>query len=85
MEDLYERLEFKRPDFLENPYGIKIYLGTKGKDDWAVEIPKKLSKKLLEENSHYNYYYEQDLIFYMVSEKEALEIAAKFTYHAKII
>lgn len=42
MEDVYKKLGFKHPEFLENPYGIKIYIGTKGEDDWCVEIPKEL-------------------------------------------
>ena len=42
MESLYESLGFKQPEFVENPCGIRIYLGTKDKEDWCVEIPKEL-------------------------------------------
>ena len=35
MSNIYEHLEFNTPKFLENPYGIKIYMGTKDKG-WLV-------------------------------------------------
>ena len=44
MENIYKELGFKQPEILVNPYGIKIYIGTKGDSDWAVEIPKELCK-----------------------------------------
>ena len=36
MEDAYKSLEFKKTEVIENPYGIKIYLGSKDKDDWCI-------------------------------------------------
>lgn len=45
MGNAYDYLGFNTPKFVENPYGIKIYTGTKDKDDWCVVIPKELIKK----------------------------------------
>lgn len=74
MENLYKSLGFKKPDYLMNHCGIKIYIGTKGKEDWCVEIPKELAKK------KYNKY---DCVcnfgVYLVSEEYALEVARQFT------
>ncbi len=74
MEETYKSLGFKYPDFVENPYGIKIYFGAKGKDDWCVEVPKKLCKlKCPKYDLPYNY------VAYFVTEEEALRIAREFT------
>lgn len=78
MDALYIQLGFKQPAFLQNPYGIRIYLGTKGEDDWCVVIPKKLVKMKC---SHYNY--DTDYASYFVSEQEALSIAKKYTELAR--
>ena len=37
-EDVYKSLGFEPPKFVENEYGIKIYLGTKGNDDWRDSL-----------------------------------------------
>ena len=69
VEDLYKQLEFKQPQFLENPYGIRIYIGTKGKDDWCVVIPKKLAKMQCR-------YYNCDNVYFLISlnQRQALRI-----------
>lgn len=78
MEDAYKSLGFKAPQFLENPYGIKIYLGSKDKDDWCVEIPKELTRKKCRSYNHdYNY------VVYLTSEAEVLRIAREYTQLAK--
>ena len=74
MEALYERLGFKRPEYLENPYGIKIYIGTKGEDDWGVVIPKELVKMKCKEYNFCN-----DYNVYFVDETYALTIAEMYT------
>ena len=73
MSNLYENLGFETPKVLENPYGIKIYIGTKGKDDWCVEIPKRLVKKKVKDQM-----LNDNLVFYFVSEKTALSIASEW-------
>ena len=78
MEDLYKQLEFKKPTFLENPYRIRIYTGTKGKDDWCVVIPKKLAKM---QCRYYNC--DNDYAIYFVTEKHALETAKAYTELAR--
>lgn len=78
MDDLYKQLGFKQPAFLMNPYGIRIYIGAEGGDDWCVVIPKELVKL---KNSCYNY--DQDYTVYFVTEREALEIARMYTELAK--
>ena len=78
MEDIYKNLGFKTPDFVENPYGIRIYFGTKDKDDWCVEIPKELAKlKCPRYPFDYNY------VEYLISETKALIIATEFTQLAE--
>ena len=77
-EDLYKRLGFVQPAILENRHGIKIYTGTKGKEDWCVEIPKKLC-----EAKYSKYNYDGPYMVYLVSETEALRIAGEFTNIAK--
>lgn len=78
MEEIYEQLGFKKPNFVENPYGIKIYFGTKGKDDWCIEIPKKLAQ----EKSKY-YKCDNNFIIYFVKEEDVLRIAEMYTDLAK--
>lgn len=76
--DKYQQLEFQQPEFLENPYGIIIYIGTKGKDNWCVEIPNKLTRA-----EFACFKYDKNFTFYGVTEEFALEIAAKYTELAK--
>ena len=79
MNDAYKRLGFKQPDFIENPYGIRIYIGTEGYDDWCVEIPKELCKMRFN-----GYTFDKNHVFYFVTEDRALELAAKWTELAKL-
>lgn len=74
MDDLYKELCFKKPNVLRNPCGIRIYIGTKDKDDWSVVIPKKLVKL-----KHPGYSYDKDYAVYLVSEQEVLSIAKEYT------
>lgn len=74
MEDIYKSLGFKSPDFVENAYGIKIYFGTKGKDDWCVEVPIELCK-LKCPNYPFSYGYRD----YLTSKEEVLRVAREFT------
>lgn len=76
--NLYESLGFKTPTFVENPYGIKIYFGTKGNDDWCVEIPKELTQKRC-----YHYKCNKNCVIYLISEDDALRIAEVYTNLAK--
>lgn len=73
-EDTYKSLGFTTPHFLENLYGIKIYMGTKGKSDWCVEIPKELARMKCPQYK-FNYAY----VVYLTSEEEVLRIAREFT------
>ena len=74
MENAYQSLGFKQAEILTNPYGIKIYVGTKGKDDWCIEVPRALArKKCPHYDCNYNY------VVYLVSEAEVLRIAREFT------
>jgi hypothetical protein len=77
---MYEKLGFKQPNILVNPYGIKIYVGTKGEDDWCVEIPKELCKKKCA-----CYKYDKNYIFYLVTEDHALALAEIYTELVKKI
>jgi hypothetical protein len=74
MGDLYKELGFKQPKVLRNPCGIRIYIGTKGKDDWCIVIPKALVKL---KNSSYSY--DKDYAVYLISEQEAISIAKEYT------
>lgn len=74
MEDTYKSLGFKPTDILVNAYGIKIYLGTKGKNDWCIEVPKELCKM---KTPLYSFGY--DYAVYLESEEEVLRIAREFT------
>lgn len=74
MNDQYAVLGFQQPTFVTNPCGIRIYMGTKGKDDWCIEIPKELVKKRYRE-----YQFNTNFTFYGITEPEALSIAKDFT------
>lgn len=74
MDNLYEQLGFRRPNILTNPYGIRIYVGGKDKDDWCVVIPKWLCDLKC---SHYKWH--SDHAVYLITEKEALSIAKRYT------
>lgn len=74
MDDLYKQLGFKQPKLLRNPYGIRIYIGTKDKDDWCVVIPKKLVKLKCPQ-----YNIDQDYAVYLISERDALGVAKEYT------
>ena len=78
MDDTYKKLGFERAKILENPYGIKIYIGTKGEDDWCVEVPKELCNIKCS-----SFKYDKNFMFYLVTEEYALEIASKYTELAK--
>lgn len=78
MDDLYKQLGFTRPPFLENSYGIRIYIGSKNKDDWCVVIPKNLIKTKF---SHFNF--DRDYAIYLITEQEALSIAKEYTELAR--
>ena len=79
MDERYERLGFKTPSFLENSYGIRIYLGTKGEEDWCVFIPKRILRlKVKDEIFTTHGFY-----LYLVTEKTALETAERWTTIAK--
>ena len=76
LDKQYAEVGFKVPDYIENSYGIKIYIGTKDKEDWCVEIPQRLT-----EGSYAKY--KQSLTFYGISEQMALRMAKKYTNIAK--
>lgn len=78
MENLYEQLGFKRPEYVENPCGIRIYIGTKDNADWCVVIPKKLAKLKCP-----NYNFNNDYAIYFITENHALEMARVYTEMAK--
>ncbi len=78
MENLYNLLGFKKPEYLMNHYGIKIYIGTKGEEDWCVEIPKELAKK-----KYSGYNCKCNYGVYLVSEGHALSVAEEFTKLAR--
>ena len=93
MSNVYENLGFETPKVLENAYGIKIYIGTKDKDDWCVEIPKHILKKKHRQTilgdkptimqTIKSKMMEEPLVFYYISEKKALSIASEWTNIAK--
>ena len=78
MENLYKQLGFKYPEYVENPYGIRIYIGTKGKEDWCLVVPKALAKKMCR---YYNC--NSDYAIYFETEEYVLDVAKKFTELAK--
>lgn len=71
-EDKYAALGFKLPPYLTNPYGIRIYTGTKGKEDWCVVIPKAIVQKK-------SCRCDRDVAMYCVTEEYALSLAEEFT------
>lgn len=73
MDNIYESLGFKKPEYLINHCGIKIYIGTKGKDDWDVEIPRERLKAVKGMDYH------KEIIFYGITESQALELAKTYT------
>ena len=73
-EKAYDAMGFKSPEFIENPYGIKIYIGTKGKEDWCIEVPKGLAKLKCPK-----YPFEYNYCVYCVSEEEAIRTAREFS------
>lgn len=77
MKPKYAELGFKIPNYLENKYGIRIYLGTTGKDDWHVSIPKELI------GGNYQKHCDEDFTFYMISEECALSVADRYTRYAR--
>lgn len=79
-EEAYKSLGFKRPEFVQNAYGITIYLGTKDKDDWCINIPKRLAKLKCP-----TYPFNCDYAVYFVTEENVLEIAREFTRLAERI
>ena len=66
MENVYKKLGFKFPSFVENDYGIKIYYGTMGGNDWAVRIPYEVTK--LKSNWGAD---QQDFVYYSLTETQA--------------
>ena len=74
MEDLYKQLGFDRPKIRVNRYGIKIYIGEKGEDDWGVEIPNELCKEKCD-----SFIGDKNYMYYGVTEEDALRIARTFT------
>ena len=82
MDDLYKKLGFVASKILTNPYGIKIYVGTKGGDDWCVLVPKEIvSRKLSSDIARE--FREQDYIAYLITEQQALSTAERWTKFAK--
>lgn len=75
-KDRYTELGFKPPAFVENTYGIRIYIGTKGKDDWLVVIPKTIMQREFGRN--------QECAMYSVTEEHALSTAERFTRLARM-
>lgn len=78
MENIYNELGFKNQQILQNPYGIKLYMGTKGATDWCVEIPNILINAKLETNNS-DYKIDKSMAFYCITEEKALSIAKEFT------
>ena len=70
----FEDLGFKRPDYIVNHYGIKVYVGTEGEDDWCVEIPNWIAKAKCRDFDNDN-----NIVLYLVSEEKAFVVARKYT------
>ena len=70
----FEDLGFKRPDYIVNHYGIKVYVGTEGKDDWCVEIPNWIAKAKCRGFDNDN-----NIVLYLVSEEQAFVVAREYT------
>lgn len=79
MMDKYQELGFHRPNVLMNDYGIRIYVGTHGEDDWCVQIPVNLLNK-----KQGRKYFDKDFTWYLVSESDALRIAENYTKIARM-
>lgn len=77
MKPKYAELGFKIPNYLENEYGIRIYLGTTESNNWHVSIPKELI------GGNYEKYCDEDFTFYMISEEYALSVASRYTRYAR--
>lgn len=79
-QDKYTALGFKPPAFIENPYGIRIYLGTKGKDDWCVVIPHWILQMTYGHNEYFKKFgRNKDVALYCVTEEHALSMAEQYT------
>jgi hypothetical protein len=78
MDSPYTALGFRHLAYMENKYGIRIYPGHPGDDDWCVVIPKSLVKK-----RHANYPCDNSYAVYLITESEALKIAEDWTNFAK--
>ena len=76
MNNIYDTLGFEKPRILENPYGIRIYLGSKNKSDWGIEIPEWIAKRKFGKSA-------TGMMFYDVTEEHALRLAEKYTGIAK--
>ena len=97
MRNIYKQLEFNAPQFFENPYGIKIYIGTKDEDDWSVSIPKELVRKKIKPitlsrrpttrekitKQITDKMREKDYVLYCITEQEALSVANEWTRFAR--
>ena len=77
-EDKCAVLGFKQPTIMINPYGIKIHIGTQGKEDWCVEIPNNLVKKKCRKCKT-----NTNVAIYNITEEHALTVAEEFTNIAK--
>lgn len=86
MDERYRDLGFNMPMCVKNPYGIKIFVGTSGKDDWGVKVPKGLVvKKFLMEKSNGADMYSSYTQMEHISEEKALSVAQEWTLFAKVI
>lgn len=77
--DKYQELSFHRPEFFINDYGIRIYIGTPGEEDWCVQIPVTLLNKKVGKKR-----FDKDFTWYLITESEALRIAENYTAIAKM-
>lgn len=80
--DKYQELGFHRPQILMNDYGIRIYIGTPGEEDWCVQIPVALLNKKMKITGRRAF--DKDFTWYLISESEALRIAEDYTTIAKM-
>ena len=80
MGNLYEQLGFTQPNYVKNVYGIKILLGTKGKNDWCIIIPRELVEKKCDA-----YKLRSDFVMYMESEETVLRVAKEYNEFAKLL
>ncbi len=77
MAETFQTLGFKMPKVAVNSYGIKVYVGHKGEEDWGVQIPNNLLPK------EYTSKCKQPYDLYLISEAEALTVAEKYTKIAR--